>query len=148
MRPRRCVEHDHASKAIEDRAFSDFSPSGGRAMEEDEATLWDSGWNHRGLGNATSRERVYLQFTFAPYWMVVPDPVRREWNGIPEEVQRRVLAQYDDDPWTFVEHVQGGKGDVHGLNQEYNAGVSLHDGRSPLRSWIRRLMSGAGQRRA
>ena len=120
-----------------------FSHSGGSHMNVGEGTMWDACWPHRGLGNQTKSDRVFLHLVFAPYWMVLPDPDTSNWNGTPDDVKEQVLKPLSNhgDPWEFVREVQNGKLKVNGISQEYNNGKPLHDASSPLLSWVRRLIA-------
>jgi hypothetical protein len=118
-----------------------FSHSGGSEMGIGEGTMWDACWPHKGLGNKTSTERVFLHFVFAPFWMVLPDPYARDWHGTPVSVRDEVLLPLSktDDPWEFIEEIQNGAKGVNGISQEYNNRYPLHDALSPLKSWVDRL---------
>lgn len=128
-------------------AATEFQRDGGCSMDVDEATMWDAGWPHRGMGNATDATRVFLHLLVAPYWMVVPDAQKRDFRGLPED--KRVLLRQlakpstrmseDDAVWQFVTEVQCGSGHRHGISQEYNDGVALHERDSPIRPWIERI---------
>lgn len=124
-------------------AATEFQRDGGKAMEMGEATLWDAGWLHRGLGNATRSERVFLHLVVAPYWMVVPDAKKRDFRGLSKKKQE-LLEEMDtsesrQDPWMMLDSLQYGDSHRHGMSQEYNDGVSLHAKKSPLAEWIARL---------
>lgn len=123
-------------------AATEFQRDGGKSMDEGEATLWDAGWLHRGLGNATSTERVFLHLVVAPYWMVVPDARKRDFRGLPKK-KRELLEDMDtsenENPWMMLDELQYGDSHRHGMSQEYNDEIPLHARNSPLAEWIARM---------
>ena len=122
-------------------AASEFSSTGGCAMTLEEATMWDGCWPHRGLGNQSGVERVYLHMVFAPYWMVIPDGTSKTLNGL-QERHKTILTKLsltDNDPWPFVNQIQYGKGGLHGISQEYNNSIPLWAEDSPMLNWIKRV---------
>ncbi len=121
-------------------AESQFRPNGAK-MNVGEATMWDACWRHRGLGNNTDTERVFLHVVFAPYWMMIPNTVKKEWQGFEH------LGMTDIYGWPFFNHIHNGHGMTNGIVKEYNrkeningdiVAVPLHDDESPLKSWVDR----------
>ena len=115
-------------------------PLGGRTMGLGEATMWDGGWNHRGLGNDTSEPRIYLHLLFLPYWMVVPDPEKQQWHFADTALRAHIrdLARgsgKSQNEWAYLRQIQ------KSLADEYNEALSLHAEASPLRSWVEHVRS-------
>jgi len=84
-------------------AATEFQRDGGKSMDEGEATLWDAGWLHRGLGNATSTERVFLHLVVAPSARPRRRTIRPTssaasgaFYGSTIRVSRRVVVRRDD----------------------------------------------------
>lgn len=104
-------------------AATEFLRNGGCEMNAEQATMWDACWPHRGLGNKTLNERVFLHLLIAPYWMVIPDSSTRDFKGLCEEKQRllRKLAKpcrgcsEEDLKWQFVTELQYGNAEHHGI---------------------------------
>ncbi len=128
-------------------AATEFARDGGSEMNEKQATMWDACWPHRGLGNNTSEERIFLHLVIAPYWMVTPDSSTRNFRGLSKEKQEMVrkLAKQsrgmseDDLQWQFLTEIQYGSADHHGISQEYNNGMPLTSPVSKFHEWIDRL---------
>ena len=128
-------------------AATEFRRDGGSDMNERQATMWDACWPHRGLGNRTSDDRVFLHLVIAPYWMVTPDSGSRDFRGLPKDKRQmlRKLAKpsrgmtEDDMQWQFLTELQYGSAEHHGISQEYNNGLPLTAPASKFHEWIDRL---------
>ena len=126
-------------------AATEFRLKGGREMNSKQATMWDGCWPHRGLGNHTQDERIFLHLLVAPYWMVTPDSANKEFNGLSEE-KRRMLVQLSkqgvgDSQWQFLQEVQYGNDYHNGISQEYNNGLPLTATASEFHVWVDRLLN-------
>jgi len=128
-------------------------------MQADQATMWDAGWAHRGLGNPTHHKRVLLHLALAPYWFVVPTvrpgpPASIDWREVSKSVRER-LERKDGVDLEFFEHLHNGDGHAHtktnmlksSISKEYNNGVGLSKTKAEMRSWIERARTFAKGKR-
>ena len=134
-------------KSCAKMAATEFVRDGGSNMQENQATMWDACWPHRGLGNNTNNERIFLHLVFAPYWMIIPDSSTREFHGLStdkkymlKKLSKKTKYMSEDDvQWQFVTEIQYGNREHHGLAQEYNNGLPLTSPVSNMQEWIDRL---------
>ncbi len=123
-------------------AASMFSSSGGRVAHAGEATMWDAGWDHQGLGNSTAHDCFFLHLLFIPFWLLVPDVDSQMWHFDDRRLQCHIhdaiAASKKSTAWEYLRRVQTS------VEQEYNRDARGHVHRlygddSPLRPWCERM---------